>query len=98
LIVATTIRIRAETRAKLDDLKFHPGETYDEVIHRLADAAYCDGPLSREDVEAIRQGEEDIRAGRIRSLREVMRDLDDDVAAWERCPDDEFVPLPGLDE
>ena len=36
----------------------------------------------------------DIRAGRVCSMREVMRDLEDDIAAWERCPDSEFVPLP----
>jgi len=92
--VATTVHLRFETKAKLDELKRHPRESYDEVVSRLADAAYDDEPLSEEEIEAIRRGEEDIRAGRLRSLREVMRDLDDDVARWERSPDAEFVPLP----
>jgi predicted transcriptional regulator len=94
LIVATTIRLRPETKAKLDELRRHPRETYDEVISRLADAAYDDEPLSEEEIDAIRRREGDLRAGRVRSLREVMRDLDDDVAIRERCPDSEFVPLP----
>lgn len=78
----------------LDDLKRHPRETYNEVIRRLVDAAYDDEPLTEEELEGIRESEEDIRAGRVCSMREVMRDLEDDIAAWERCPDSEFVPLP----
>lgn len=77
-MATTTVQLRSETKAKLDDLKIHPRETYDELISRLADAAYDDEPLSVEEIEAIRQSEEDIRAGRVRSLRDVMRDLGDD--------------------
>ncbi|MEN6341200.1 MAG: hypothetical protein ABFC89_01435 [Methanospirillum sp.] len=76
----TTVQLRSETKAKLDDLKLHPRETYDELIGRLADAAYDDEPLSDEEIEAIRSSENDIRAGRVRSLREIMRDLGDDRA------------------
>lgn len=75
----TTVQLRSETKAKLDDLKIHPRETYDALISRLADAAYDDEPLSEEEIEAIRRSEEDIRSGRVRSLREVMRDLGDDL-------------------
>jgi len=78
-VSTTTVQLRSETKAKLDDLKIHPRETYDELISRLADAAYDDEPLSEEEIEAIRRSEEDIRAGRFRSLREVMRDLGDDL-------------------
>jgi hypothetical protein len=76
----TTVQLRSETTAKLDDLKLHPRETYDELIGRLADAAYDDEPLSPEEIEAIRVSEGDIEAGRVRSLREIMRDLGDDRA------------------
>jgi len=79
IVSTTTVQLRSETKAKLDDLKIHPRETYDELISRLADAAYDDEPLSEEEIEAIRRSEEDIRAGRFRSLREVMRDLGDDL-------------------
>ena len=78
-MATTTVQLRSETKAKLDDLKIHPRETYDELISRLADAAYDDEPLSKDEIEAIRRSEEDIRAGRVRSLREVMRDLGDDL-------------------
>jgi len=78
-VSTTTVQLRSETKAKLDDLKIHPRETYDALISRLADAAYDDEPLSEEEIEAIRRSEEDIRSGRVRSLREVMRDLGDDL-------------------
>ena len=35
----TTVQVRPETKEKLNDLKLHPRETYDELIDRLADAA-----------------------------------------------------------
>jgi len=74
----TTVQLRSETKEKLDDLKLHPRESYDELIGRLADAAYDDEPLSDEEIAAIRESEEDIKAGRVRSLREIMKDLGDD--------------------
>jgi predicted transcriptional regulator len=76
----TTVQLRPETKEKLDDLKLHPRETYDELIDRLADAAYDDEPLSDDEIDAIRESENDIKAGRVRSLRDIMKDLGDDQA------------------
>jgi predicted transcriptional regulator len=76
----TTVQLRPETKAKLDDLKLYPRETYDELIDRLADAAYDDESLSDEEIEAVRESEKDIKAGRVRSLRDIMKDLGDDQA------------------
>jgi len=74
----TTVQLRPETKDKLDNLKLHPRETYDDLINRLADAAYDDESLSDEEIEDIRASEKDIVAGRIRSLRDIMKDLGDD--------------------
>ena len=76
----TTVQLRAETKQKLDDLKLHPRETYDELIDRLADAAYDDESLSDEELGAVRESENDIKAGRVRSLRDIMKDLGDEQA------------------
>ncbi|MCU0633192.1 MAG: hypothetical protein MUC66_09520 [Methanolinea sp.] len=76
----TTVQLRPETKKKLDNLKLHPRETYDEVIDRLADAAYDDEDLSDDEHEDIRESENDIKAGRVRSLRDIMKDLGDDQA------------------
>jgi predicted transcriptional regulator len=76
----TTVQLRSETKKKLDDLKIHPRETYDELIGRLADAAYDNEELSDEEIAGIKVSEEDIKAGRVRSLRDIMKDLGDDEA------------------
>ncbi len=77
-MVKTTVQLRPETKEKLDGLKLHPRETYDDLINRLADAAYDDESLSDEEIEDIRASEKDIKAGRVRSLRDIMKDLGDD--------------------
>jgi predicted transcriptional regulator len=76
----TTVQLRSETKEKPDDLKIHSRETYDELIGRLADAAYDDEELSDEEIAGIKESEEDIKAGRVRSLRDIMKDLGDDEA------------------
>jgi len=76
----TTVQLRPETKEKLDNLKIHPRETYDELIDRLADAAYDDEELSDEEIAGMKESEGDIKAGRVRSLRDIMKDLGDDEA------------------
>ncbi|HRU80813.1 MAG TPA: hypothetical protein P5515_09960 [Methanolinea sp.] len=74
----TTVQLRKETKEKLNALKIHPRETYDELIDRLADAAYDDEPLSPGEIEDIRESEGDIESGRVRNLRDILKDLGDD--------------------
>jgi predicted transcriptional regulator len=74
----TTVRMRTDTKALLDDLKLSPRETYDDVVRRLAEAAYDDEPLNPEEIKAMEEGIADIKAGRVRSLSDVMKDLGDD--------------------
>ena len=74
----TTVRMRTDTKALLDDLKLSPRETYDDVVRRLAESAYDDEPLTPEEIKAMEEGIADIKAGRVRPLRDVMKDLGDD--------------------
>lgn len=74
----TSVRMRTDTKALLDDLKLNPRETYDDVVRRLAEAAYDDEPLSAEEIEAMEEGIADLKAGRCRSLDEIMKELGDD--------------------
>jgi len=76
----TTVQVRSETKEKLNGLKIHPRETYDELIDRLADAAYDDEPLSAEEFDDIKASENDIKAGRVRNLRDIMKDIGEDTA------------------
>jgi hypothetical protein len=40
--------------------------------------AYDDEPLTKEELEAIQESEEDIKAGRVYSLEEVAKELGDE--------------------
>lgn len=80
----TSVRMRTDTKALLDDLKLNPRETYDDVVRRLAEAAYDDEPLTREEIEAMEEGIADLKAGRSRSLDEIMKELGDDKVIEKR--------------
>lgn len=73
--MVTTIQLRPETKARIDGLKIHPRESYDETLNRLLDAVYDPEPLSEETLQRIEEGIADIRAGRGRPLSEVAKDL-----------------------
>jgi predicted transcriptional regulator len=74
----TSIRMRTDTKALLDDLKINPRETYDDVVRRLAESAYDDEPLSPEEIKAMEEGIADIKAGRVYTLDEIMKECGDD--------------------
>ncbi len=71
----TTIRISHKTKELLDDLKHHKKESYEDVIGRLATMAYDDEPLSDEEIEDMKASLEDIKAGRVRTLKAVRNEL-----------------------
>lgn len=72
--MVTTIQLRPETKSRLDDLKIHPRETYDETLNRLLDMAYDPEPLSEESMKKIEEAFEDIRAGRVRPFEEYAQE------------------------
>lgn len=72
----TTLRIDDKVKQRLDALKVHPRETYNDVINRLISMAIDEEPLSDETIRAIEEGLEDIRKGRTRSLTDVADELE----------------------
>ena len=52
----TSVRMRTDTKALLDDLKLNPRETYDDVVRRLTEAAYDDEPLRRKRSKRWKKG------------------------------------------
>ena len=76
MAAVSVVRVGERTKERLDRLKLHPRETYDDVIARLTDMAIDDEPLSAESLEHLRRSEEDIMAGRIRRLADIARELE----------------------
>jgi len=56
----TTIVIQKDLKSRLDEVKLHPRETYNEVIECLLDSTVDDEPLPEETLRAIEEGLEDI--------------------------------------
>jgi predicted transcriptional regulator len=71
----TTIRVSRQTKEILDDLKVHPKESYEDVIERLTTMAFDDEPLSDEEIEDMKASLEDIKAGRVKTLKAVRKEL-----------------------
>lgn len=71
----TMIQLQAATKARLEDLKTHPRESYDEVVSRLIECAVDDEPLSEETIAALEEAVADIKAGRVYSYEQVKKEL-----------------------
>ena len=71
----TTIVIQKDLKSRLDEVKLHPRETYNDVIERLLECSVDDEPLTEESLRAIEEGLVDIRKGRTVPMEEVMKEL-----------------------
>jgi len=74
-MTSVTVRIDSNLRDRLNALKTHPRESYNEVIGRLVDMAVDVEPLSDEAIRDLERSLEDLRAGRVYTLDEVMAEL-----------------------
>ena len=70
---ATTIYIREDLKGKLNGLKHHPKESYNDVIERLVSLAVDDEPLSDEAIKGLEEALEDVKAKRLIPEEEIMK-------------------------
>jgi predicted transcriptional regulator len=86
--MVTTVQIDNELKERLNRLKIHPRESYNDLISRLVDS-YSPEVASREslietleilsDPEMMRRiarGLEDIKAGKVKTLDQISKELD----------------------
>jgi len=71
----TSIQVEKEIKARLDKLKNHPRETYNEVLARLLKIAQDDDVLNTAVIKNIEEGIADIKAGRVYSPAQVKKKL-----------------------
>lgn len=74
-MASTTIKIDTELKDRLNTLKLHPRESYNDVIKRLVAIAVDEEPLSQETIRDLERSLEDLKAGRVYTLDEVMAEL-----------------------
>ena len=83
----STIQVKEETKKRLQSMKLHPRESYNELISRLINSSSPEN-VSRETLietleilsdseflKGIERGIQDIEAGKIRPLSKVMKEL-----------------------
>lgn len=74
-MASTTIKIDTELKDRLNTLKIHPRESHNDVIKRLVAIAVDEEPLSQEMIRDLERSLEDLKAGRVYTLDEVMAEL-----------------------
>jgi hypothetical protein len=74
----TCLRISHENRERLNSLKLHPRESYDEVIGRILDHMTDPEPLTEEDLSGIEQSLQEIREGRYYTIGQAKAQLEMD--------------------
>ncbi len=72
---ASTIYIREDLKEKLQALKQHPRESYNDVIERLVTLAVDQDPLNDEAIKGLAEALEDIRHRRLHSEAEIMAEF-----------------------
>ncbi len=70
--MATTIQVSRYLLERLAERKFYGKESYEEVIWDLLEDA---SEISEETKKAIKESEEDVRAGRVKSWEQIKREL-----------------------
>jgi len=74
-MTSTTIKIDTVLKDRLNTLKIHPRESYNDVIERLVAMAVDEDPLSEETIRDLERSLEDLKARRAYTLEEVMVEL-----------------------
>ncbi|MEM2785178.1 MAG: hypothetical protein QXW37_06720 [Candidatus Nitrosotenuis sp.] len=69
----TTIKVKDKTRIKLENLKLHSKETYNDVIERLVRTQ--DDELDLQTIKNLKKSLDDIEKGKIYSLKQVEKEL-----------------------
>lgn len=73
--MTVTITVSDAIYQELSSLRRGEDESDEEIIQDLLYHMIDDEPLSEETLKAIEEGLEDCKAGRCRTLEEVMKDL-----------------------
>ena len=71
--MSTTFKIKEKPRTKLENLKLHSKETYNDVIERLMRTQ--DDELDPQTIKNIRKSLDDIEKGKIYTLAQVEKEI-----------------------
>jgi predicted transcriptional regulator len=73
--VKTTIQVDKKVKDRLESMKAHPKESYNEIIERLISISYDEQELNDQTVKNIEEALEDIKQGRLYTTKQVKERL-----------------------
>ncbi len=65
------IQLKKKTAEKLKTFKVYERQSYDEIINKMIQDA--EEPLTKDEINDIQEGLEDVKAGRVKSIEEVAK-------------------------
>jgi predicted CopG family antitoxin len=72
---ASTIYIREDLKERLQELKRHPKESYNDVIERLVTLSVDPEPLNDEAIKGLEEALDDIKHHRLHTEEEIMAEF-----------------------
>jgi hypothetical protein len=69
------LRVNPGTKERLDKLKIHPRESYNDVIERLLSMTVDDEPLTGEDLKGIHESLVEFKSGDSITHEQIKKDL-----------------------
>ncbi|MEK6914599.1 MAG: hypothetical protein AABW83_03005 [Nanoarchaeota archaeon] len=70
----TTIQVNNQTLGRLKTLKNFKRQSYDELLNNLIDNSE-EEVLSKEEIEEIQKGLEDVKRGKMKTIEQVAKEL-----------------------
>ena len=72
---ASTIYIREDLKHRLQELKRHPKESYNDVIERLVSHSIDSEPLNDDSIRGLEEAISDIKHRRLHSEEEIIAEF-----------------------
>ena len=69
------LRVNLKIKERLDKLKIHPRESYNDVIERLLSMTVDNEPLTKEELAGVYESLQEFKSGRSISHEQIKKDL-----------------------
>jgi len=72
---APCLRVNLKIKERLDKLKIHPRESYNDVIERLLSMTVDNEPLTKEELAGVYESLQEFKSGRSITHEQIKKDL-----------------------
>ncbi len=69
------LRVKPDTKTRLNEMKIHERESYDDVIERLLDLCTDEEPLTDKEIEGIEEALAELKKGQFVTHSDMKKEL-----------------------